>query len=268
MMTFGTVGAFGFEDFNPPEVIGLYAAAGCTVVQIYRNRLKEISAKEMKSVCADLGLRIDSLHAHFGDDLDPSSEDEKVRAAAVELYRREGEFCRELGGDLAVVHPSPPHVPVGNLEKRYTQLAKSFDELARIGEKLGVTYAFENMPPYHPVGGDVERLVEAIVEFGHARIVFLLDFGHAHMTCGIEKAIRMAGPDLKYTHVHDNDGKNDTHILPGRGSLPWEAAGRALGEVSYNGVFMLEVFEKADDLRRLLNKDWRSRMSAILNHQC
>ncbi|HUN81444.1 MAG TPA: sugar phosphate isomerase/epimerase family protein [Phycisphaerae bacterium] len=264
MMTFGTVGAFGFDDFHPPEVIGLYARAGCSVVQIYRNRLKNISSKDMIAVCRDVGIRIDSLHAHFGDDLDPSSEDEKTRRQAVELYVREGEFCRELGGTLAVVHPSPAHVPEGNLERRYAQLQKSFAELSKAGEKLGVVFAFENMPAYHPVGADVKRLVDEVTKAASPQIVFLLDFGHAHMTCGIAQALQWSGRQMKYTHVHDNDGVNDTHALPYRGNLPWDACRQELAASGYAGVFLLEVFEKADDLRRLLNDEWKQNIGRIL----
>ncbi len=28
MMILGTIGALGFDDFNPPEVLGLYGGAG------------------------------------------------------------------------------------------------------------------------------------------------------------------------------------------------------------------------------------------------
>ena len=266
MMTFGTIGAFGFEDFHPPEVIGLYAAAGCSVVQAYRNRDKNIPAAEITRICRDAGVTIDSLHAHFGDDLDPSSEDESTRKAAVELYRREAEFCLELGGKLSVVHPSPAKVPAGNLEHRYAQLQKSFAELARIGERTGAIFAFENMPPYHPVGADVARLVAEVARADNPHIVFLLDFGHAHMTCGIADGIRAAGRHLKYTHVHDNDGVHDTHKLPYRGTLNWDTCREELHKINYTGTFLLEVFESAADLRKLLTDQWKRNIGAILNH--
>lgn len=266
MMTFGTIGAFGFDDFHPPEVIGLYAQAGCTVVQAYRNRQKNIPAREMVNVCRDLGVTIDSLHAHFGDDLDPSSEDEATRTTAVELYHREGEFCLQLGGNLAVVHPSPPKAPIGNLERRYSQLRKSLGDLSKIGEQMGVVFAIENMPGYHPVGSDVKRLVDEVVKAGSDHIAFLLDFGHAHMTCGIAEGLRAAGRHMRYTHVHDNDGEHDTHSLPHRGTLPWDVCREELHNCGYDGVFLLEVFEKAEDLRRLLDERWKARVLGILKN--
>ncbi len=266
MMTFGTIGAFGFDDFDPPEVIGLYAGAGCTVVQAYRNRARDIPAERIVSVCDDLGMTIDSLHAHFGDDLDPSSEDEQVRRFAVETYRQEAEYCRRLGGRISVIHPSPPHASAGDLARRHSQLRRSMEELARIGEEMDAVYAFENMPAYHPTGADVGRLVEMVAGVGSEQVIFLLDFGHAHMTCGIGEAIALAGGHLKYTHVHDNDGVNDTHGLPYRGSLPWDRCREGLHKIGYDGVFLLEVFEQSAELRRLLSAEWRARIQTILNN--
>lgn len=264
MMTLGTTGAFGFEDFHPPEVLGLYAAAGCRVVQVYRNRLRHITARDVRALMPDQPLTIDSIHGVFGDDIDPSSEDEQHRRRSVEIYHGEAEFCRELGGDLVVVHPCPARTPFGSLDAKYAQLRRSLDELQRMGERHGVRFAVENMPPYHPVGNDAPRLAGLVQAAALSRIVFLLDTGHAHMTGGIGPAIRGAGATIGYTHVHDNDGAVDTHILPTRGTLPWDELESGLHAVGYRGIFLLEVFEKADDLRRLLNDGWKARMQRIL----
>lgn len=266
MMTLGTVGAFGFPDFDPPEVIGLYADAGCGVVQVYRNRDKSISAGDIVRVCQDLPIVIESLHAHFGDDLDPSSEDETIRRSTIELYVREADYCRELGADMMVIHPSPAHAPDGDLNRRYSQFQKSIEDFARIGERTGVICALENMPQYHPVGDDVKRLVDVVAEAACDHVQFLLDFGHAHMTCGIVEAIRIAASHLRYTHVHDNDGVNDKHELPYRGNLPWSACRDELHAIGYDGVFMLEVFESANDLRHLLDDKWKHDIQVILNN--
>ncbi len=265
MMVLGTIGAFGFEDFDPPEVLALYAGAGCEVVQAYRNRQRDIGAGEILGVCGDLGMRIDSLHAHFGDDLDPSCEDERERAAAVAFYEREAEYCRALGGDLVVIHPSPPRATTGDIERRKEQLRKSLREFARLGERTGVRFAFENMPGYHPLGADVKWLVDEIAAVESEHLVFLLDIAHAHMTCGAPIAVKLAGRHLRYTHACDNDGLNDAHLLPFQGNLPWDECTAALHEIGYDGVFLLEVFQTADELRRLLTDDWKRRMKSLLS---
>jgi len=264
MMTLGTTGAFGFEDFHPPEVLGLYARAGCRIVQVYRNRLRNISARDVRALMPDEPLTIDSIHGVFGDDIDPSSEDESHRRRSVDLYRAEAEFCRELGGDLVVVHPSPARAPVGSLETKYVQLRRSFDEFQRMGDEFRVRFAFENMPPYHPIGNDPVRLAREVAGAAMPRVVFLIDTGHAHMTGRAGEAVRAAGSTIAYTHVHDNDGAVDSHRLPYRGTLPWDDLGDALREVRYKGVFLLEVFESAADLRKLLNDEWSGRMAKVL----
>ena len=295
MLQLGTIGPFGFDDFKPSEILGLYAGIGCKYVQAYRNRARTIAAKEIRQICGDIGLTIDSLHGHFGDDLDPSSTDETTRTYTVGVYEFEADYVRQLGGNMVVVHPSPSYTnwqrsgggaggaagesrgkpaqtgsgAVGEspeqIERRYAALQKSFEELQATGERLGVTFAFENMPPYHPIGADVPRLVNEIARFGGSRIAFLLDTGHAHMTCGIETAVRAAGPHLKYTHVHDNDGVHDTHILPWRGTLPWNDLSTGLKAINYTGQFTLEVFEKAEDLRTLTTADWKRRLQSVLH---
>jgi hypothetical protein len=63
---------------------------------------------------------------------------------------------------------------------------------------------------------------------------------------------------LKYTHVHDNDGEHHTHRLPGQGTIDWEALGEGLRCIDYGGIFLLEVFDAAVDLRRLMDEDGSS----------
>lgn len=263
-MTLGTTGAFGFSDFPQPQFLSIYAAAGCTRVQVYRNPEKNLSAAEIVNICDSAGLTIDSLHAHFGDDLDPSSIDEPQRRRSVESYFAEADYCRQLGGDMMVIHPSPAHTPIGDAAKRASQLQKSIDEFAKLAEKTGVICAIENMPPYHPIGTDIGQLVDLIVGAGSIGVGFLLDFGHAHMSGDIATAIRRADKHLRFTHVHDNDGINDTHFLPYRGTLPWDKAREALHDISYDGVFMLEVFETVENLKMMNTDVWQRNVKSIL----
>ncbi|MFO0973149.1 MAG: sugar phosphate isomerase/epimerase family protein [Phycisphaerae bacterium] len=265
MMTLGVTGAFGFADFPQPRVLAEYVRAGCRVLQVYRNRVHEIAATEILRTVRDLPLRVDSMHGHFGDDLDPSSTDESVRAATVEVYRREADYCRQLGGELVVVHPCPIKSVEGpQREACFAALRRSFADLARIGESTQVRFAFENLPTPYAVGADVARLVREVTAAASPHIVFLLDTGHAHITGTVPDAIRAAGGQLRYTHVHDNDGVNDLHLLPGRGSIDWDATARALHEVCYSGVFLLEVFEPLAELPTLLSSAWTERFGRLI----
>jgi len=51
----------------------------------------------------------------------------------------------------------------------------------------------------------------------------------------------------------------------GYGTLPAEAVGRALGEIGYDGVMMLEVFHQPAVLRRLIDDRCAERLANILD---
>ena len=52
--------------------------------------------------------------------------------------------------------------------------------------------------------------------------------GHAHMTEGVETAYRLLKSRIRSTHIHDNNGKEDSHLFPlldeaapSTGRAPW-----------------------------------------------
>ncbi len=44
-------------------------------------------------------------------------------------------------------------------------------------------------------------------------------------------------------HVSDNDGKEDLHLLPFEGNIPWVKVVRALRDIEYGGPFVYEIRE-------------------------
>ena len=45
---------------------------------------------------------------------------------------------------------------------------------------------------------------------------------------------------LATTHVHDNNGRQDSHEPPGHGTIDWSAWGPALDSIGYGGPILLE----------------------------
>ena len=108
MASLSTVAAFGFGDFDPPQMLELYRRLGCTSCQFYRNEANPPAVADVRRITADAGLAVDSIHGVFGEAYDPSSLDESHRRQTVEVYRREAELAAELGGPMVVVHPAAP----------------------------------------------------------------------------------------------------------------------------------------------------------------
>ena len=43
------------------------------------------------------------------------------------------------------------------------------------------------------------------------------------------------------THVHDNRGRTDDHLVPFDGTIDWPAALTAVQKVGYDGTLLLEI---------------------------
>jgi len=50
------------------------------------------------------------------------------------------------------------------------------------------------------------------------------DAGHAHLDGGVPSALETARELLVTTHLHDNRGERDDHLLPYEGTIDWSDA--------------------------------------------
>ena len=66
------------------------------------------------------------------------------------------------------------------------------------------------------------------------------DSGHAVLT-GQDDLIARHGDRLLVTHLHDNDGESDQHLLPGKGKIDWASELVAIKQSGYSGTINLEV---------------------------
>lgn len=247
MRRLATVAAFGFEAFDPPRVLAAYRRLGCTSCQVLRSEHHPVDASYIMDAAAEAGLAIDSIHGWFGPTLDPSSLDETERARAVDVYKADGEFAASLGGPIVVIHPGGP-APRGyeptpsDRRKHFDQFRRSLEELTRIGEELGVTYVWENLPDDAWVGNDPIQIAECLRELDAPWARMCFDTGHANMTGGVADRLAACADVIGYFHIHDNDGTVDDHRMPGEGNIDWSAVRRAMSEHELEATRMLELF--------------------------
>ena len=57
------------------------------------------------------------------------------------------------------------------------------------------------------------------------------------------------------THVHDNDGRHDDHLIPYAGTIDWDAAMMETQKIGYDGVLMFE--RMTPDQRKQAMIEWR-----------
>jgi sugar phosphate isomerase/epimerase len=181
-----------------------------------------------------------------------ASGDEAERRAAVAEAKAALDVARIVPYRCLVVRLGVP----GGAGPRATDnqpgaARRSLQEIADLAQDVGVEVAVEMIP--NPLSSP-DALVHLLEEEPDLHNVGIcLDFGHAHVLGDVVDTIETISGHLIATHVHDNMGRRDDHLVPGAGTIDWEAAIMATQKVGYDGVVMFDTAggnDPADVLRR------------------
>lgn len=124
-----------------------------------------------------------------------------------------------------------------------------------LAERVGCGIAIENMADSY--GGSARQehrrpggsycttaaeLCDLVDSFHVSNVGICWDFGHAQLM-GIDQreALRYMGKRLKATHVADNNGLKDDHIVPFQGTVDWRRILPVLHEIGYEGDLTFEI---------------------------
>lgn len=206
--------------------------------------------KALKDWMADLSLTASSFHAPFYADLDDARAGRWLSLAATEKDAREAAIqkttsalraFRPLGARIAVIHPSAP----GKAGDGDTceALEASITRLLPLAEESDAVLALENIPS---ALGCAEPLADFVSRIDHPRLRICIDTGHALITEGqnTQNAVERLAPMCIATHLHDNDGRNDAHLIPGDGAFEWPSFFTTLDAHRYPGTLALELRRK------------------------
>ncbi len=86
----------------------------------------------------------------------------------------------------------------------------SLEELQNFARQRGVEILLENTPNDL---SSAERL-ELFNNMTHLRLNYCFDTGHAHLGAGVQHEFEIMSSHIRSTHVHGNDGKEDSHLFP------------------------------------------------------
>ena len=210
--------------------------------------LGETELNRLGGVIERAGVRIRTVHAPMRRNV-LGAPDETWRKAVVENMSRYFRLARDLGADGLVVHAVPNPIFVGETEtpdlcrRIGGAVLKSLDQLVPAAEKTGVRLLLENLPYAcgYPMRSTAE-LRAAMDDHPTQHVGLLVDVGHAALAGqDVSEEILVAGNRLLGVHLHDNDGKDDKHWVPGDGIIDWRAVRRALIGVNYAGPWTFEV---------------------------
>lgn len=175
------------------------------------------------------GLYIESIHAPYVGNTYIWMDDVKGEAylqKQIELAR----LVKTLGVKTLVIHPEGNEgIPTVN-ERGKARYKRLFDEI----ERLGINLAIENIHK-------ADTLKSLLLGEDLPHVGFCCDSGHYNIWSDNCDMLALFGNKLKAIHLHDNDGKTDTHDPLFEGCVNFEDLAKRLVKTSYSGTLTLET---------------------------
>lgn len=264
----GLMVAYGFPAIDLAAELALARRLGAGVLEIFPDWRNLPDPGPLRARVAGAGLTIHSAHGCWGGQtiralrVDLGAPEPGAHAAAVDDLKRCVDWLGTAGGIHLVIHPGGLS-GVEQAPARVDALGRGLIALAEHARGTGVILCVENMPPgVHPGSrmADLFNLVAALDEPG---IALALDTGHAHIAATPASETLAAGRLLRTTHVHDNNGRNDTHLPPGSGTLDWDAWVEALDAIDYRGPILLECVRHLRDNPGCVNGELLERLGML-----
>jgi sugar phosphate isomerase/epimerase len=228
----------------------------------------------LRSWVAELDMRVGSVHApicesfrssEWGPAFSNASADPSARERAIDETSRAVEAARTLGADFMVLHLGLPRgqaIPPGDNDVR--AVSRSLERIAALADQAGTRLALELIPNELSTPAALLDWLTGDIDLGRAGVC--LDVGHAHLTVGAPEAAEVLAGYVITTHVHDNRGRSDDHLVPFAGSIDWPATMSALWKIGYDGRIVFEVADAGNAaavLERTVGA--RARLRAILD---
>ena len=270
------IGKYGF----PPAIADVYRAVremremGFAYGELegigYRN-IEQVAAqkKEIRAAYREAGVAIANFAVLLPDVI---SMDPAVKAKALASFRTGAETAAFLeSANLWIDSYFPPlelvegvlptdelvygqsfraRIPDGfSWEAFWENFLDTISRCASIAKGLGLPLLLE------PRVGETVPNTDAMLRLWDAlreeNLGFILDVAHQHAQkeC-VPLAIEKLGRHLRYVHVADNDGRDNRHFAPGKGTVDWDEVLRVLARRGFDGYFAIDL-EKQPDLGRL-----------------
>ncbi len=221
-----------------PELLTVTARAGFDAIELFCARghfdfHTPQPAHELANWLADRHLSLHTLHAPTERDSSATRESgvplsicdpERVRRLeAVDEIKRALDVAEVAPFPILVLHFGTSRDPADG--HHWDAGFSSLEHLAVFAKQRGVTIALENTPGELATPDNLTRFIRE-TRLSDLRLCF--DIGHAHLAEGVEKSFETMREFVLTSHVHDNAGEKDDHLLPYEGTIPWEAALQAM----------------------------------------
>jgi sugar phosphate isomerase/epimerase len=216
----------------------------------YRDRRAAIALAEWLD---DTRLSLHSMHApiagsfvngEWQEGLSLASADEGRRRAAIDEALAALDVAAAVSYETLVVHCGVPDPYAGAQDNHRGSLIRSLEELSPVARQNAVRLAVEVIPNELSTPAALVELIESDIDATGVGIC--MDVGHARLMGDVLDAIEACSGHVITTHLHDNRGRSDDHLVPGKGVIDWDATLMAFQKVGYDGFWIFELAVAAD----------------------
>jgi len=202
----------------------------------------------------DSELKLHSLHAPmYSDEIWGRSGPHAVITITEQVKSQRLKAVDEIKRALEIAEVIPfryliQHVGVGGEEfdlRKFDAAFAAIEELSLFARQRGVEVLLENIPNELSSAARLRQFEELT----HIGLNYVFDTGHAHMNEGVEAAFNLMKEKIRSTHVHDNNGKDDSHLFPlegDGGTIDWKRTMELLRSREGQYPLLLELKEKPD----------------------
>ena len=254
------------------------AANGFEAVEIFAtqshfNYHDAAAIRELQSWLGETGLDLHSVHAPITDvfangrgqrTFSTAVRDSDARKVTLSEMSAVLDIAKTIPFSFLVVHLGIPVAWHPGPDDNHRESAiRSVAEIHELAEAVGVKVALEVMGNNLSTVPDLIEMLEH--SFEGTDLGICMDVGHAHLLGDVADAIETASEYLVTTHIHDNRGNSDDHLVPFQGTINWAATIMAFEKIGYDGVLMYET-KAVESARATLERaaSARKRLEAMM----
>lgn len=244
-------------------------------LEVYgEENLKEFEErrKEIRERVESLGLKVVNFAGIFRELVSAS---ESTRRKGLDMFRRVAELATYFGSPMVQTDTFTP--PVEFIGRRPYSTAIVFGEkyrvripadfswksfwrmfvgvmksCAKIAKDYGLLFTVE--PRIGETISNSDAMLRLLEEVNEDNFGAVLDVGHLHAAKElIPLSIEKLGERILYVHASDNDGRDNYHWAPGRGTVDWDAVFEGLRKFRFGGYIAIDV--GGPDIRERLDEE-------------
>ncbi len=219
--------------------------------------------REIRQYANDRGIEFRQTHAPFASSY---TDEEKTKKRFGEIVKSM-QHSSYLGADMIVIHPCN-HINYKENNCYDMMMQYNIDLYRRLipyAEEYSIKIAIENIGNCVTETG--KGLSELITTLNNDVFTICFDVGHANIYVDdLVGMIKEVGKYIGCTHIHDNDGERDLHVLPYYGAIDWESVMKAFAEIDYKGDLNYEAGLFVDNVPVCLRSESAKYMAKVGKH--